>query len=124
MTTAPCLCTPHHVCTACRVLPPASLLDELASHDSEMSVAAKLSLEQMAEWIRQATHWLIAADSECSAIAHGRPPDKELCQRISDETRALYAKAVAKNAEGDPDWPAYYPPPKLEEYLTDDPQDV
>lgn len=41
------ICGPDYVCSLCRDLPPEALLVELREHDSEMSLAAAATIEDL-----------------------------------------------------------------------------
>jgi hypothetical protein len=50
------------------------------------------ALDWMTFRLREARQLLVAADSELSAVAHGRPVDKDESKRISHEARSLCDK--------------------------------
>ena len=50
------------------------------------------ALDWMTFRLREARPLLVAADSELSAVGHGRPVDKEESKRISREARTLCEK--------------------------------
>jgi hypothetical protein len=105
-----CYCDrPFYVCAHCCVLPAKSLLQELREHDSEMSLAAISAFDTLVRWVGQAKVLLTASDSECSAIANGRPPDRKRCAEISATARELCSFAQTPNGEL---------------YIYSDPQDI
>jgi hypothetical protein len=57
------------------------------------------ALDWMTFRLREARPILVAADSELSAVAHGRPVDKEESKRISQEARSLCEKLKGYSCE-------------------------
>lgn len=69
------------------------IIADLAEHlrvGNEVPAGQLLAaLDWMTFRIRECRSVLVAANSELSAIAHGRPMDKEESQKISDDARKL-----------------------------------
>lgn len=77
-------------------IPVDTIVAELREHDSEMSTCAADAIETLATWCKRSRELLLYSDSELSAIAHHRSPNKANCETLSHECRLLYNELHAR----------------------------